>query len=176
MRTLEAITAVYEGSNGDQTRALYRELEGLGPVGTVAVNLFRAHKTSGRAKDYRGGDRRGSYRKQSYATKEWSLGNLVAALTTDDVGLVWGWAIDEALRMRDDPHHHVLYVDLPTGQVSFHTGQRMGDRLYPGVWDGARKMGAKRICAWVAGLLDPSFVMVKIEPLPAAPEQQEMLA
>jgi hypothetical protein len=58
------VALVYEGSNGDATRVLYARLEALGPIGAIAVNVFRAHKSSARAKVYRGGERgRGSYRR-----------------------------------------------------------------------------------------------------------------
>ena len=55
------IHAIYEGSNGDATRALYEHLQTLGPAGVIALNLFRAQKCSTRAKLYRGGNGRGSF-------------------------------------------------------------------------------------------------------------------
>lgn len=54
MSTLADLIAVYRGSNGDVTRALYERLEHLGPAGAIAVNLLRACKTTERAKRYRG--------------------------------------------------------------------------------------------------------------------------
>ena len=43
------IAVVYDGSNGDATRALYAKLEKVGPLGVVALNLFRALKTSSKS-------------------------------------------------------------------------------------------------------------------------------
>lgn len=151
-----AVLRTYQGSDGEATKALYEVLNGLGPIGTVAVNLFRACKSSERAKVYRGGERgRGSYRRMAYDRKQWSLDNLCATLAADadQFGIRWGWGIDLVLRDRDDPHHHVLYVDLPTGQVSFHSGVRGNGPDYPGQWDGQPGQSAGRICAWISRLI-----------------------
>lgn len=149
--TVADIEAVYKGSNGEATKAFYAQIETKGGVGILAVNLFRACKASERAKLYRGRARgRGSYRSMAYEKKEWSIGNLCEALTEDAVGISWGWGVDQALRDRDDPHHHVLYIDLPTGQVSFHTGSRLAGPDYAKGWDGVRGASAERICRWIA--------------------------
>jgi hypothetical protein len=50
------------------------------------------------------------------------------------------------------PDKHV-YIDLPTGQVSFHNGARYDGPDYPGEWDGAAGQGADRICRWIGQLL-----------------------
>jgi len=151
MTDLATILSIYEGSNGDATRMLYRDLELLRPMGPIAVNLFRACKCSARAKIYRKG--RG-YRGDAYARKDWSIKNLATALhdIAQPHGLSWGWAVDEALRERDDPHHHVIYIELPTGQVSFHVGQRYAGPDFAGQWDGVRDSAADRICRYVAML------------------------
>jgi hypothetical protein len=49
-------------------------------------------------------------------------------------------------------HQWVLYVDLPTGQVSFHTAARGVGPDYPGKWDGVRGTGAIRIIKWASSL------------------------
>ncbi len=150
MTDLVLITRIYQGSNGDATRMLYRDLERMGPMGVIAMNLFRACKCSERAKAYRKG--RG-YKTEAYARKDWSIQNLARALSeTRDHGLTWGWAIDTELKFRADPHHHILYVDLPTGQVSFHVGQRYDGPDYAGEWDCVRDIAADRICNFVAQL------------------------
>jgi hypothetical protein len=145
------IYAVYAGSNGEATKALYARLEALGTAGVVAVNLFRACKASERAKVYRGG----GYRGAAYDKKQWSMDNLCAALERDGerLGIRWGWGIDDAMKGRGEPHHHVLYVDLPTGQVSFHSGSRGAGPDYPDRWDGLPGQSAGRICGWVEQLL-----------------------
>lgn len=145
--TIERVVSVYAGSNGDATKALYQELTALGPAGVIATNLFRAQKTSSRAKVYR----RSAHKQSSYDTKQWSMGQLADAMHyhADDLGLAWGWAVDP-----EQAHHNiVLYIDLPTGQVSFHTDTRGVGPDYHGRWDGMRDVAADRICRWCARLL-----------------------
>jgi hypothetical protein len=150
---LALILGIYQGSNGDATRMLYRDLEALGAPGFIALNLFRACKCSERAKTYRVG--RG-YRTEAYARKDWSIRNLVEALQAHDaealLGIRWGWAIDAELQGRLDPHHHILYLELPTGQVSFHTGARGAGPDFSGEWDGQRGVAGERICRWIVDL------------------------
>lgn len=151
--TFSDLLAIYEGSNGEATKALYAELEPIGPIGLIATNLFRAHKASARAKVYRGGERgRGSYRSMAYDRKEWSLGNLQDVLTRygTELGIAWGWKEDPAQEF----HRWVLYVDLPTGQVSFHTAHQGSGPDYSGAWDGVRDQGPTRICMFIARVLE----------------------
>jgi len=153
---LARVMRVYEGSDGDATVALYAELGPLGPVGVVAVNVFRAQKASERAKRYRGGRGGRSYRSQAYEKKQWSMENLAKALLEHAgvLGIRWGWAVDQVSDALESPHRHVLYVDLPTGQISWHTASRSVGPDYPLAWDGARGTAPARICAWVAQLLE----------------------
>lgn len=141
----KAIMAIYEGSNGDATKAMYQYLEGLGPKGIICVNLFRAHKTSSRAKVYRG-----RYKGAGYDTKQWSLDNLEKMLRQhgETLGIKWGWAKDKNVH---ELHSDVLYVDLPTGQVSWHNAVNGKERLpaYPGKWDGVRGEGPRRIAKFI---------------------------
>lgn len=51
-----------------------------------------------------------------------------------------------------------IYVDLPTGQVSFHNGARYDGPDYPGAWDGMPGQSADRICRFVAQLLASAAV------------------
>ena len=146
MSRLGDVMAIYDGSDADRTGALYAELEAKGPIGVIATNLFRAQKASARAKAYRG---RG-YKGAAYDKKQWSMNNLCDALAAHGGGLRWGWGIDPVQAV----HCHVLYVDLPTGQVSFHSGWRSLGPDYPGEWDGRRDASPDRIVRWVAQLLD----------------------
>jgi hypothetical protein len=144
---LANVDRVYAGSDGGGTKALYAKLAQLGPVGTIALNLFRAQKNSARAKTYRR-----SYRDMAYGRKQWAMENLVEALTehADRHAIRWGWGIDE-----DQAYHRwVLYVDIPTGQVSFHTEARGDGPEYPGDWDGVPGRSPARIIRWCADLLD----------------------
>lgn len=145
----KAIIAVYEGSNGDATRELYKFLEQLGPKGVIAVNIFRAHKTSSRAKIYRG-----RYKGAGYDTKQWSLDNLekMLRLHGEALGIKWGWAKDKNVH---EMHSDVLYVDLPTGQVSWHNAVNGHERtpVYDGKWDGIRGEGHIRIAKFIEQII-----------------------
>lgn len=151
--TLIDIATVFDGSDGEATKLLYSHMAAMGPAGEVAVNLFRAQKCSGRAKQYRGGIRgRGSYRSMAYETKQWAMNNLCQILKqyAVDLQLTWGWQQDP-----DTPGFEwVLYIDLPTGQVSFHTRFRGEGPDYPGEWDGTRNTSAGRIITWCANLFN----------------------
>lgn len=151
---------IYAGSNGDATKALYAQLETKGVAGIVALNLFRAQKCSERAKGYR----RGSHKREAYDRKNWSMKNLAAALYkhADDLNVTWGWKIDPAQSF----HRWVLYVDLPTGQVSFHTAERGVGPDYAGDWDKAMA-SCSRILKWVASVLAGEQPVVE----PEAPER-----
>jgi hypothetical protein len=172
MSSLIEILRVFEGSDGEATRALYGRLEGHGPIGQVAMNLFRACKTSQRAKAYRG--RR--YRGAAYDTKQYSL-DLLCAHLVDHAAAIgvssWAWGLDP----EQPVHRDVLYIDLPTGQVSFHTGQRGRGPDYPGAWDGVRDGKAHRVRRGTAGILDgrAGAAIARAEAA-ATPEQLELLA
>jgi hypothetical protein len=144
---LPDIMAVYLGSDGKATNALYAKLHERGPLGFIAVNLFRACKSSERAKLYR----QHGFRSSAYDRKQWSIDNLTKALTAyaDRLCIKWGWGVDEKQPM----HNQVLYVELPEGQVSFHTGLRGKGPLFDGEWDGARGTAPQRVCRLAARVL-----------------------
>jgi hypothetical protein len=149
------VLQIYQGSDASATRKLYARLVQLGPIGVVAVNLFRAQKSSERAKVYRGGVRGlGSYRELAYDRKQWSMDDLCKALGEHAarLNIAWGWGVDNAQLV----HKHVLYVELPTGQVSFHTSVRGSGPSYAGSWDGIPGRSPDRIMRFVARLLDGS--------------------
>lgn len=148
---LREVSEVYAGSDGEATRALYARLEAFGPIGVIAVNVFRAQKCSERAKRYRGSQ----FKSAAYERKDWSIGNLANALQAhaEAAGISWGWAIDDK---QEGPHSHLLYIDLPTGQVSWHGGRRYGGPDYDGAWDGKTGLAPERICRWIADLLEAS--------------------
>lgn len=141
------IYAVYAGNNGAATISLYERLKAHGRRGEIAMNLFRACKASERAKVYRGGNGHGSYKAQAYQKKAWSLAQLCDALNASPVdGVAFGWGLDRAAV----GFEHVLYVDIPTGQVSFHSPMRGVGPDYPREWDGIKQQGPTRICRWIA--------------------------
>jgi hypothetical protein len=149
---LGELLAIYTGSDGEATKALYARLEPLGPAGIVAVNLFRACKASERAKKYRGGERgRGSFKAIAYEKKEFSIDNLCQVLDEHAaaLGVHWGWGFDD----KQPYHRHVIYVEIPTGQVSFHTSFRRLGPNFDGKWDGIVGVAPQRICGWIAVLL-----------------------
>jgi hypothetical protein len=146
------VREIYYGSDGEATKALYARLADVGPVGHVAVNLFRAQKCSERAKLYRGGVRgRGSYRSMAYDRKQWSMDLLCKVLAehAEALKIGWGWKLDPDQAV----HCWVLYVDLPTGQASFHTEARGTGPDYPGDWDGQRGVCPGRIIAFAESVL-----------------------
>lgn len=146
---------VYDGSNGDVTRAYYRELEKIGPVGKVAMNLFRAQKCSFRAKKYRGGIKGvGSYRSMAYDRKAYSMAELCKILHQygSTLGIRYGWKKDPDV-IFGQKASYVLYVDIPTGQVSFHNPSRLEGPDYPGNWDGCRN-SCSRILAFCDSLME----------------------
>jgi hypothetical protein len=166
---LDRVLAVYNGSDGDVTKALFAELEKRGPVGVVAVNLFRAQKNSARAKVYRGG----GYRGMAYDRKQWALDNLAIALREHGatIGVTWGWGTDAKQAF----YASVLYVDLPQGQVSFHSATRGPGPNYGKEWDGARDASPGRICSFVAQVLscDPvAFPVLRI--MSVAPDTEQI--
>lgn len=153
LRTLQ----VYRGSNGDLTRSYYADLCRLGRVGVIAMNLFRAQKCSSRAKKYRGGIRgRGSYRSMAYDRKNYSLSELCKVLIGS--GMRYGWKRHEDVKFGGEPSW-VLYVDLPQGQVSFHSPDRGPGPDYPGEWDRVRAT-EERVLAFCDHVLSESLTKV----------------
>lgn len=150
-----SVRSVYYGSDAAKTRSLLRTLESLGLIGRIAAQLFRAQKYSTRAKSYRGGIRhasgkRTSFRTIAYGSKETALDNLCSVLARPGHGLVWGWKEDAHQRHAK----HVIYIDLPNGQVSFHSPHRLAGPEYPGNWDGDRA-SEQRIIEFCQNILSP---------------------
>jgi hypothetical protein len=142
------IHAIYEASDGPATRTLFSFLKRHGINGQLAIALFRACKSSERAKVYRGGVRgRGSFREMAYDRKQQAMDNLCEVLSTSMCS--WGWGIDN----EQPVHKDVLYVELPTGQVSFHSGRRGTGPDYSKPWDGMPGQSAGRIYNWIHALL-----------------------
>lgn len=147
MTAITDVIRAYQGSDGEVTKRLYSRLEQLGTIGVLAVNLFRAQKASERAKVYRSG----GYRGMAYDRKQWAMNNLCKAVAECGEAIAsWGWGVDE----RQPYHCHVLYIDLPTGQVSFHTETRGEGPDYSKGWDGIPGQSADRILRWIGRLLD----------------------
>lgn len=106
---LTAVQVFYQHS-GDVTKAYYEQLAAHGPMGELAVALFRALKRSKKTTGI--GFRRISRRKTEqydYAEAyEWAVNELIRVLVTNPPSkLPWGW--------RDS----TLFVELPTGMVAF---------------------------------------------------------
>lgn len=155
---------IWKGSDGEATKSFYAELKRHGVQGEIAVALFRANKCSVRAKVYRGGIRgKGSYKQMAYDKKNWSIGELCKVLANyaGQLKITWGWREDKAQSF----HKWVIYVDLPTGQVSFHSETRGDGPAYHRDWDGQR-MSADRICLFCDGVLNGDMSIVeRMEPL-----------
>jgi hypothetical protein len=136
--------SVYCGSNGVATRAYYRFLGSTGLPGRIAAQLMRCQKASSRAKQYRGGTTMASYRDLAYARKGECL-KALCALLSEQEEVAWGWNEDPETEIAP----HVLYVELPTGQVSFHSDQAFSDKRYAGEWD-KQYLSEERILAFCA--------------------------
>ena len=112
----------------------------------IALNLFRAQKASERAKDY---SRR--FKGPAYEKKVWSISLLLISLcqTAHTTGIVYGWKLDP----NPPPFFPwVLYIDLPTGQASFHAAARTMGPDYLGGWDNG-DTSANRIVRFVEQVL-----------------------
>ena len=120
---------VFNQNDGDVTKAYYAEMRAKGIEGCLAVALFRAQKRSTAAKRYKGR----KFTRSAYDVKNWSLGE-VCRILAKDVGMNWGWKYDP----RAVNFEHVLYVDLPTGQCSFHSPDRLTGPDYNGSWQPVR--------------------------------------
>jgi len=148
---MPTIYQIYFGSDGSETRNLYKKLESIGSVGLVALNLFRAQKCSSRAKVYHGGTGNRSYRDLAYDRKQYSMFELCKVLSehAKDLNIKWGWGVDDKQAF----HKYVLYCEIPNGQVSFHTNIRGIGEDYNGKWDG-QNASEQRILKWVDSVLN----------------------
>ena len=133
---------VFYQNDGKVTTAYYQDLASRGPLGRIAVALFRTQKRSSRAKDYR----RGKYRRAAYDVKTWSMQELCKELIENGAafGITFGWKLDPNVVFGEDPSW-VLYVNLPEGQVSFHNPNRGTGPDYTSEWDGVRGASESRI-------------------------------
>ncbi len=134
---------VYNTSDGLLTKKYYDLLSQKGPLGQIAVALFRAQKCSDRAKQYH----KRSWREDAYQRKTWSIGELGKVLFnhTYIFGINYGWKTDPNV-LFDDQASWVFYIDLPEGQVSFHCKERgKYGPDYLGEWDGIKGMSQKRV-------------------------------
>lgn len=76
-----------------------------------------------------------SYRDLAYDRKDEALTNLAMLLADTAHGLPWGWKRDE----KNHSARNILYLDLPRGQVSFHSAHRHRGPDYLNDWDGEKK-------------------------------------
>jgi hypothetical protein len=160
---------VYKGTKSAGallTKRYYALLAQLGPVGDVAMNIFRAQKASARAKVYRGGVRGvGSFRAMAYDKKDWSIDQLCKALLAHpETGITFGWKLDPKMVALHEAAKWVLYVDLPEGQVSFHNVKRHAGPDYPGDWDGKLNVSGQRIIDFCNRITRAGFAQAEPEP------------
>ena len=147
--------SVMNQNDGDVTKSYYATMNTKGFPGQLAVALFRAQKRSMAAKRYR--DRK--FTRGAYDVKNWSLGEVCRILGMMNylkegmLGIPWGWKRDP----KTPGYEWVLYVELPTGQCSFHSADRLSGPDFNGKWDG-QGMSAPRICAFCDSVWEPSYV------------------
>ena len=77
-----------------------------------------------------------------------ALIELCRLLDDDRRGMTWGWGASEDLYFPCE----VLFLDLPTGQVSWPYPERMAGPDYCGRWDGTHANEA-RILGWVSQVI-----------------------
>jgi hypothetical protein len=133
---------IFNQQNGDVTKGYYAEMNKKGLPGQLAVALFRSQKRSTAAKKYG----RSRFRRDAYDVKNWSISEVCRILGTMQAfesAPQWGWKRDP----NTPGYEWVLYVDLPTGQCSFHTADRLNGPDYAGEWDGVG-MSEERICRY----------------------------
>lgn len=130
-RSTTLVSRAYWGSDGALTLQAFAALLACGYNGELACLLFRAMKASTRAKVYRGGNGKDSYRKLSYDRKGESLALLCEFLTGCSADC-WGWKMDHSAQHNN---RWVLYVELPNGQVSFHSEKRYSGPEFKGEWN-----------------------------------------
>jgi len=159
---------VFASSDGAFTRKYYAALTERGLMGVIALNLFRAQKCSTRAKKYR----RDGSRSAAYDRKRYSMSQLCRILEEglhQGLCIRYGWKQDPANTFVP----WVLYIDLPQGQVSFHSPDRLAGPDYAGEWD--RKHASE---SRILGFCDSVFFAEDIplwtyETAPAAPRRQK---
>lgn len=119
------VADAYHGRDAARTRRAMAQLEMRGYAGKLAAALFRVQKASYRAKKYRG-----KSKSRGYSRKVECIDQLCDILSFPESNVRWGWGKDRKGFLAD-----VLYVDLPCGQVSFHSTHRGHGPDYPGKWD-----------------------------------------
>lgn len=143
------------------TRALRKLADAGDPYAGALQQLRAAQRASDRAKsraatgthwdDFYGSH--GNYIasrdaiRSDYLDKDIALRAARPLLTA--AGITWGWGSDTGSYAAT----HVLYVDLPTGQISFHQPARGDGPDYEGTWDGVRDVAEARIEAAIAELV-----------------------
>jgi hypothetical protein len=130
-----------------QTRRTKRQLNAT-ILGQLALTLYEAQQASDRAKaraasglhfdDY---DDRSRYSAANYRRSRraidsdyWQKGLAIdkACELAPQAGVVFGWREDRTCKVAP----WVVYFELPSGQVSFHSSQRGAGPDYAGAWDG----------------------------------------
>lgn len=142
---------VFNQQDGDVTKSYYARLNNISLEGELAVALFRAQKRSTAAKKYRGR----KFTRGAYDVKNWSLGEICRiAKQLNSIGnaIVWGWKRDP----NTPGYEWVLYVNLPTGQCSFHSATRLDGPDFTGEWD-SRIESRTAICRFCDTIWEPKF-------------------
>lgn len=136
---------IYQTSDGELTKKYYALLKTKGIPGVIAMNIFRAQKCSFRAKQYR----KRSHKDNAYDRKKWSIDQLSEILVQfgETAGITFGWKEDPNVLFGGDDSKvsYVFYVDLPTGQVSFHCRERGKGPDYNKEWDGVKLASQQRV-------------------------------
>lgn len=184
MNTNTATEPTTPASKAALTRRRNRALARAGAYGELLRHLLSAQEASDRAKSraangkHRREFRAGAYgehnyrtsrdaRERDYSEKEEHLTKACELLATGQFDVPWGWGLDTLPRtVRSDDYDYwhygplptktmaVLYVQLPTGQVSFHSAHVGRGPKYRDGWDGEQGMSLLRITKAIDELAD----------------------
>lgn len=139
--------------SGEKVVEFLFELGARAEQGAIASALFRAQNNSSRAKRGRRG------RRDRYSNKNEALAALVMSLDIFKQHK-FGWGYDEATI----GYPHVLYVELPQGQVSFHSAKRFAGPIHDREWDSERA-SADRIAGYCDSVLQESKTVYSCVPM-----------
>ena len=119
------------------------------------------------AKGLQGGLTNVSYSDLAYQKKAEAVAALCEILSTDPCGMTWGW---QHSSQKDYPPW-VLYLDLPQGQVTFHSAERLTGPDYEGQWDREHE-SEQRVLEFCDSLVGYEGLLREFLPASTRPKEQ----
>lgn len=115
---------VFKQRDGEATVTLCIELSKRGLLGAAAVCLYQAQYSSARAKTYR-------RRSKGYSYERKNIALMRMPRWLERSSIEYGWGFDATSKN----YENVLYVELATGQCSFHSSERGDGPEFKGRWN-----------------------------------------